>query len=172
MRALALCAVVLLAVPAAAEEKPEWKRFSPKDGKCSVEMPGKPVEAPVQELKVGDGTSKLHLFILETNGGKTGYGLGVADFTAANDEVSAKALQTAQQGTATALKGKVVSERTMKLGKYPGREFTLDLPDGNQYRGRLFMVEGRLYQVITLGSKDFVNSTDARAFLYSFELTE
>ena len=57
MRALALCAVVLLTVPAAAEEKPEWKRFSPKDGKCSVEMPGKPVAQPVQELKVGDRVS-------------------------------------------------------------------------------------------------------------------
>jgi hypothetical protein len=172
MRVLALCAVVLLAVPAAGDDKPEWKRFSPKDGKCSVEMPGKPVAQPVQELKVGDGTSKLHLFILETNGGKTGYGLGFADFPAATDEVAAKALETAQAGTATALKGKVASERTMKLGKYPGREFTLDLPDGNQYRGRLFMVEGRLYQVIALGPKEFITGTDARAFLYSFELTE
>jgi hypothetical protein len=81
-------------------------------------------------------------------------------------------LEGAQDGVERSLKGKVVESRELKLGSYLGREFTLTLEAGNQYRARIYMVEGRLYQVILLGSKEYVNSLAAKAFLYSFELTD
>lgn len=174
MRLLALCVLVFVAVPAFAEDKPEWIRFSPKNAKCSVEMPSKPTTQPVQEINQNGFEIKLHMFILELDGGKTGYALGHSDLPAnpETEEATKNVLKGAQDGTTKAIKGTVVSERDITLGKYLGREFTLDLAGGNQYRGRLFVIEGRLYQVLVVGSKEFVNGLEAKAFLYSFELTE
>ncbi|MCI0700756.1 MAG: hypothetical protein L0241_06720 [Planctomycetia bacterium] len=173
MRLLALCALVFLTTSATAEDKPEWKAFKPKGGRCSIEAPGKLVTQPVQEFKQGDVKIKLHMFILESDDGKTAYGLGYADFPVNPDaDLADKVLRGAQDGAMKGVKGKLVTSRDLKLGKYPGREFTLTLPDKNQYRSRIYLVEGRLYQVIVVGSKDFVASLEARTFLYSFELTE
>jgi hypothetical protein len=174
MRSLALCVLVFVAAPAAAEDKPEWIRFTPKNAKCSVEMPSKPATQPVQEINQNGVKLKFHMFILELDGGKTGYALGFSELPANpdTDEVTKKVLKGAQDGTTKAIKGEIVSERQITLGKYLGREFTLDLPSGTQYRARLFVIEGHLYQVIAVGSKEFINGFEARTFLYSFELTE
>lgn len=175
MRPLAVCLLLLVpAALAADDDKPEWKRFRPKNGRCAVEMPGKPTAQPPQDISQGGFKSKLYMFLLEAPDGKTAYGLGYSDFPADTlpDEKLKEVLEAAQKGTEKGLKAEVVTDRELRLGKYPGREFTLELPGGNYYRARLFIVEGRLYQVIALGPKKFIDGPDAKVFLYSFELTE
>lgn len=84
-------------------------------------------------------------------------------------------LNQAKDDLILAARGTETSDNSTTLaGKYPGREFTATFrgPQPGMLRARIYLVGKRLYQVMVLGTEEYVNSPTANAFLESFMVTE
>ncbi len=78
-------------------------------------------------------------------------------------------------GTITSTKGTLASQKDIRLGSAQGREFDFSLPAGAgtppQARSRAFVANGRIYQLLLMGSKDRIGGPAGTAFFDSFALT-
>jgi hypothetical protein len=72
------------------------------------------------------------------------------------------------------LKGKALARKEITLaGEHPGRELVAATADGSKFiRDRMYLVEGRLYQVVASGPKWWVQSRTAERVFDSFELLD
>src|SRR5262249_50324596 len=157
-----------------ARDDEDWKEFSPKNGKFTVKMPGKPKALPAQDISFPGGKSKLYMWILEVDGGKGAYMVAYNDFPAelVSDDVIDAALDGARDGAVKNVKGgKLLSSKKIKLQKkYPGRDFTFEVGGIGQARARIYLVEGRLYQTAVFGTEELVTDPDTKTFLDSFKV--
>jgi len=65
----------------------------------------------------------------------------------------------------------LVTEETIKLEEYQGRDLLVEGPDGKTFlRARLYLVKERLYMIMMQGSKVQVTSDRAKKFMDSFKL--
>lgn len=163
-RLLALPLVLVLTVPALAEDKP-WKEFTSKEAGFTVLFPGKP-KLSKQEVA---GTTVLQ-YSVETDGAS--YAVAYAELPAKAPEIK-KVLDGARDGAVRNTKGKLVSESEITLGKdkHPGREILVEVAENVFLRQRFFLVDGqKMPQVIVAGKKEVVSSKDADRFLDSFKL--
>jgi len=175
MRFLSILVLALAGV-AWAEDKPkEWQLFSPEGGKFQVTVPGKPRELQ-QQITLPDGKATVYMFAVEPDP-NSAYLSSYVDLS--SDPLPAdrlkQALDGCQDGNAKSLKGTVQSQKEITIGKakHPGREIVIVVPEKKQvYRARVYMVGGRLYQVVALGSKEFAESKDTDKFLGSFKLID
>jgi hypothetical protein len=168
--ALALAAVVIVAVSALADE-PKWKEFVSKPGRFKVLMPDTPEQDSGEtESDYGKGTLHMHT----AQAGKALFGAHYTDFPAAIRKLPLKQVyDSSRDGAVANLKGKLLSEKDVKLGKYPGREIRIEVKGGARlFRARVFLVDRRLYQVVVFGTKETATSKDADRFLSSFRLVE
>jgi hypothetical protein len=63
------------------------------------------------------------------------------------------------------------SKKITLAGKYPGMEVDATVPKANgSARSRVYMVKGRLYQMLVLGENSFVDSADTGKFLDSLQI--
>jgi hypothetical protein len=81
-------------------------------------------------------------------------------------------LDNGRDGAINSTGGELVEETKITLGEFPGRDFTYKITalNGN-IRQRAYVVEQRLYQLVTTGTGNAVNSADAEKFFNSFKLT-
>ena len=145
-----------------------FREFAPPGGKFRVEMPGFPREE-TREVKTG----KLKLYISDVNQGS--YSVQWIDLPSARDEDAAtqkRHLAQARDKGIENVSGKLIKDEEIKLdGKYPGSDFTADVPSVNgQMHCRLYLVDGRLYQLIVVGRKAFVEGSGPVRFFESFRL--
>jgi len=174
MRAIATCLLLVVPVALASARDNEWTEFKPKGGNLTVKMPGKPMAQKAQDIEYPGGKSKLYMFILQVDGGKGAYMVAYNDFPSEliTDEVAEAALDGAQKGAVTNVKGKLLKSSKITLQKkYPGRDFTFEVGGIGQARARVYLVEGRLYQTAVFGSEDLIKSADTKTFLDSFKVT-
>ena len=141
------------------------------DDKFKVQLPTAP-EASTQKMPAGPP-----LKVYKANGSAGVYLVATLEIPEATNEPDDK-LQTRldagrDQGVQNA-KGKLLQETRIRLApKYPGREILVELPATKEMlRGRLYLVEGRLYQLILVGSAEFINSPSAGKFLGSLNLSK
>src|SRR5262245_30818786 len=117
-RAVALLAPLLLALCAA--EPAEW---TAPDGSFKVKFPGTPKES---ELKTKNRPVKVY----SVEGGKFACKVQVTEMPElgnATDEKREKALDTARDALLKSLDGKLVSEKSIRLGdRHPGRELLIE----------------------------------------------
>jgi hypothetical protein len=84
-------------------------------------------------------------------------------------------LNSARDDLIRAAGGERVSSASITLaGKYPGCEFRARFrqPQPGAMRARLYLVGKRLYQVMAIGTEEFVSAPAATTFLNSFMVTE
>jgi hypothetical protein len=168
MRLTSSCLVLLASVilVRADEPKVEWKTYSPKGAKAEVQFPGKGQE------KTGKGTTQVLVNALE---GKAVYMLMINDFP---NEIKLEAdlvkriFDNGRDAGVKQLKGKILSEKDIKLGKTPGRTFDMEVPGLGVYRTRLYVTPNKLYQVVVAGPKAFVDSATSKKVFESFKLTD
>lgn len=178
MRTLAAGLVLLVFAPAVvARDDDEWIDFAPKGGRFTLKMPAKPRTLPPQDIAFPGGKSKLHMFILEVDGGKAAYMAAYNDFpedlVTDDPDVLDAALDGARDGAVKNVKGRLLSSKAIKLDKkYPGREFTFEVSGLGQARARIYLVDGRMYQVVVFGSEELVKGPDAKTYLDSFKLVK
>ncbi len=146
----------------------EFKEFTSQEGKFKVQMPGTPKKQEQETFG-----AKLVTYSVEQRNGA--YAANFADMPIPAGESAEKLedrLDGAQAGALGNIKAKLIDSKKVTLeNKYPGREFNGELPDNKgMIRARVFLVNTRMYQIIVIGTKSFVNSADASKFLNSLTL--
>jgi hypothetical protein len=153
-------AAVLLLTAAGGSAQDAWKEFTWKEGKCSVLLPGKPM-APKGQAKTLQVSGKEGVYILlyEDN----------PAMAKAEPATIKQVFDAARDGLVKTLKGKLLSDKEVKAGKYPGRELQIETPMTGTYRTRLYQVGPRYYQLILVAPKEAATSKDADKFFGSFK---
>src|SRR5262249_34301152 len=149
----------------------KWEKFTPKGAKAEISFPGKATE----KSTAGGGN-----LVLSAMGGKAVYLMSYNDFPKEIDITDKaavkKILDNGRDGGLKSLKGKLLTEKdvTLEVGKnkYPGRAFDMESKAFGIYRTRIYLSKNKLYQVVVLGPKEFVDSEDAKKFLDSFKIAE
>jgi hypothetical protein len=75
-------------------------------------------------------------------------------------------------GAVAAVKGKLVSQKTIRQSGVEGREILIDIPGSQEARERLLWIGNRLYQIMYLGKAGTASTPDVDAFFNSFKATK
>jgi len=167
----AVLGVMVLGFLAAGCSK-EFKEFSP-DGKFKVMMPGTPTEnTQFASGAAGGPGAFVKMWVTEVSGGA--YMVSAADFPNTGGADVESLLDGGVNGAMANSGGTLGSQSKVTLaGKYPGRDFQGTIPSKDAaLHARMYIVNGRLYQLLVLGKKSFVDSPDTAKFLDSFKLVE
>ena len=175
MRLLAAC--LLLVVPAglaSGRDTDDWIDFSPKGGKFTIKVPTKPKEQ-TQDVDTAVGPITLHLFTVPA--GKDGaYLVAYADLPedALDPDNLDESFDGLEKGFIKGAKWKQLSSKKIKLQKkYPGREITFSVPQLKaKGKARFFVVQTRLYQIVAVGTEEFMEGEDIDFFFDSFRITK
>ena len=165
--------VVLLLL--GAEDKPAaLKEFTSAAAGFSVRVPGDMKET-VKNVPSQDGKGGVRRTYICAPDPKVIYLVlqrDRPDLAKASPEAMNKALEEGSKSAEKALKGKLLgAAKKITLGKHPGREFQIESKDG-LYRSRVFVVDGRMYEVTILAPKEVATSKAADEYLDSFKLVE
>jgi hypothetical protein len=156
--------------PVAPEVTREWQEFLSDTGGFGILMPGMPSEA-VLPAEI-DGLGNTHLFQLQIDGGVAVYGIAYTDILEVPNELSTAQIDYLLNYWRDGVVGKqtLVSERTIVLDGYRGREIEFQDSKGIVSKARGYLVEKRLYQLIVISASDFAFSEEDQLFLDSFRL--
>jgi len=165
----ALLAVVLVAVPCAADG---WEEFKPEGLGFSVAFPAKP-HAKEETIDLGEGTSAtVRTFqILAEN---AIYDVTVVDYpagTVASAGSEDQVLDNARNGAVANAPGPMLSEAKIEFAGRPAREITIDMSMGMVSRSRIFIVGDRLFNVAAIAARDKAKSENIEKYFASFKLT-
>ena len=152
----ALAAALLVAAGGTAQEG--WKEFTWKEGKCLLLLPGKPTEKK-DSLQVVDKQGVYMVYFADSPA------MAKADAATIKQE-----FDKARDALVESLKGKLLSEKEVKLDKHKGREVQIEAAMGNVCRTRLYQVGERYYQIILTAPRDVATSREADKFFGSFKV--
>ena len=167
---LLVVAVLLCAFTArtyAEGEKASMKPYKHAKGKLEIMMPGTPKEdSSVEQTAAGPITLWQASVILTSKA----YFVSYSDMPKATWKGDPKVmLEGARDGAAQRVKGKIVDDKEVKLGKYPGREFKV-VVDKMELTQRVYLVEHRLYQVNMGCLAGTCTDSEVQDYLNSFKV--
>jgi hypothetical protein len=176
MTARLLTAALVLPLLLGADNKPvsaQGVRFTSEAGRFEIRLPAKPSEG---SKTVPTAVGNVEAKIFQCQGPDWCCMVMYSDYPrdmVMNAEPEA-VLDGARNGAVANVQGaKLQSETRVKLGKYPGRDVLINVQSGRFFaRWRCYLVEERLYQIIVVGSEEFVRSQDTDRMLQSFKLTD
>ncbi|MEW6494141.1 MAG: hypothetical protein AB1589_16755 [Cyanobacteriota bacterium] len=148
-----------------------WKSFSSEEGGFTVLMPGSPTEDQ-RDINTKVGAVPINLFYV-ARPNEALYGVAYADLP---KDVSLNSLDINQllnsfaSGFAQGSGGRIVSQKTIRIGDFPGREIRLQYQQGEIGRGRIFLANKRLYQVVVITSKESSLTKSIEGFFKSFRI--
>jgi hypothetical protein len=163
---------VAIALVASAQEDEKWQLINVKDGACSIEFPGKPIDPG----KLGEDKKGGQQLILEVLDGKAVYMLQFNLFQNPIPIDQADAVKRifdgGQGGLTNALKGKILKSDDGKFGPYPIRDIEMEVPSLGIYKVRFVLSANRFYQVTAVGPEEFTSGKDVARFMKSFKITK
>lgn len=138
-------------------------RFSTHDGKGAVLFPDKPKESK-RTLRIGGSSVTLRLATYATVNGDI-FLFGYVDLPASSPDANA-ILQGVHEGLIR--DNPMIQQSKLAFGeeKLPGLEVTWSKDDKHMVC-RYILQKKRLYQIMVFGSRQFITSDTARAFLDS-----
>lgn len=149
------------------------KELTPKDAGFSVDMPGDAIETKQALGLPTGGKVEVKIFLVQLKA-DTNYIVSYCDLPAESLQglTPDARLDRARDDAVAASKGKLVSDKKVKLGTDPGRDVVIELPEDKGFvRDRIYLVKTRLYQLVVTGDKGLVMGADAEKYLDSFKLT-
>jgi hypothetical protein len=165
--------VVLASTLTATAARADSRTFSPKDGGFEIKVPAEPRQS-TKSFDTLLGKATLKLFSGKINdmvfytAGYTEFPKGLTGLGSTKD-----LLDGGVAGSAKGVNGKVISQKTIKLGNVEGREAVIEALNGKlEIRVRVFVVKDRMYQVMTATAKANGGATEITDFLDSFKLTD
>jgi hypothetical protein len=164
-----LLLVLSLGSRAVGQEK--LQEFASREGRFRVQMAANPVSMNTKS-KTPFGTVDMTVVVSNAKDFTAHYMVGYGDLplaVAPGDQDLV--LLGGQNALVAAVKGRLVNERKLRLGDFPGRECTIALPQGNHGRFRTYLVRDRLYVLSVVGTPAAVAGREAEQFLSSFEVT-
>ena len=168
--------VVALVATGQASELPEgWHHYVSVDKKFTVGFPSKPSEQKKQQ-RLGQGeTTVYQVGVPRKRPTEAGYVLNYYDLDKPkNGEEAIKAyLEGIEKGAISSSKGKPISSESVALKDFPGRDFSFEASNALFMRTRVFLVARRVISMSYMaGTKDSLQSKDAKAFFDSLKLSE
>lgn len=165
-RASLLVVIILLTLTGCGGSEPQ--ALTNAAGKYKLLMPG----SPKSQTEAAAGMT-MHIQSYEERDGAFMVMYVDAPIPANESEAQIQArLDGSRNGALANVKGKLISESQIKLAdKYHGREFRGEItkPQGVIVT-RIYLVGGRLYQVMALGNPSWVDRDVIKKCLGSFEL--
>jgi len=157
--------------PAVTQSTVQWQPFTSDKGGFTVTMPGKPTEQK-QTLNTAAGNIDTYLFSTALNNGAN-YTVSYLDLPKGAEALPESVLLEAiAGGIAGDDRGKLLSERVIKLDNYNGRELKVQSQAKSIVLHRAFVVKGRIYQIaveVPAASEERL-AGDMERFLNSFKL--
>ena len=153
-RFLSTLAAVFLLSLAAGCGKREFTVLAPVGSGFKIEMPG---VAKEQDRNLGVTQAKI--FSVEER--QAAFMASYCDLPVSYGEPEARVqsrLNGSRDGAILGVHGTFESDLRIQLAEgYPGREFFANVPEKNvKMRSRIFLVDGRLYQIVVFGSEGTV----------------
>jgi hypothetical protein len=163
-----------------------WKPFSSKEGRFSVLMPGTPSESQM----IGDPVTGDIVYLFTVTREEAEYMVWYVDFEPPTRRVDDDGQSsnfpdmlpnTPEKMTDVLVKAgtdcyyspsicRLISEQSIRLGSFPGREIGLRLPGGLIFRRRLYLVNRRVYILSVRTTKERLLSKTIEGFMNSFKL--
>ena len=148
--------------------------FTSDEGGFTLLLPDQPKEQR-QPISTAAGSVDTIMYITEV--GNTAFGAGYSDFPESASNADPQAvLAGARDGAAKNVNGTVVDEKSIELAGHPGVEIAVEIPEGAavpggaMYRGRIYLVNNRLYQVIYVALKADEDQAEYQRLFDSFQL--
>lgn len=159
--------LTLILISAQPDALAGWKTVSPKGAGFQIAMPGEP---ETSKRKIGTKAGYFDVFMWVAQGkNDTAFVASYCDFPDAELKKNPieKRLDQARDGAVKSARGKLKSEKAIRLANHPGRDLVIEKDGKVIVRTRIYAVGGRLFQVMTLGP---VAPKEAEGFLNSFRL--
>ncbi|MBE9130235.1 MULTISPECIES: hypothetical protein [unclassified Coleofasciculus] len=148
-----------------------WKPFSYTEGGFRILLPGTPDEQR-RTIDTPRGGIPMRIFSV-LRGNEALYGVAYADLPA-NGVPNSRNVNEFLRGEAASFAegfgGRLLSQRTISLGGFPGREFRVQLSDGRIGIGKSYIVNERFYQVFVLTGQERNLTKTIEGFFKSFQL--
>ncbi|MEA5516247.1 hypothetical protein [Nodularia sp. UHCC 0506] len=135
--------------------QPQWKIFTAPDKRFSVLMPGKP-ERNIETQKTYMGEINLEIFVVEPPQQEVAYLVVYNDFPYNYGQMATpqKILNNARDMALKTTQSNLISQRNIRSSNgHPGKEIEYVNAGGKITRNRMFVADGRLYQVMAIASK-------------------
>ena len=157
-----------------------WQTFAPEGAGFSVSLPGPPEEPTRAGRESGQSAAQFRSYRLASGGlkyelGRTGQ---MPEQLLSRPDYVEKFFRGAAQGITAALAQenrqlgfKLVSEETVSLDGYEGREYEF-AAEGHRAVARLFLVDGAIFALSVIGPKSEMTPENVDRFLNSFALTQ
>lgn len=148
-----------------------WKPFSSPEGGFRVLMPGTPIPGK-DNVNTQSGSIPINFFVA-VRPEEAFYVVAYADFprTVSLNSREVQELLPKIDPTAAQREGvRVVNQRNIRLGNYPGRELKLQDREGFTLRWRAYLVNKRLYQIGVVTNKEASLTKSIDGFFNSFQL--
>jgi hypothetical protein len=150
------------------------KRFSSAAGGFEISLPGEPKEE-VRTTKTANGEIKIFNLQLEREDGV--YMVAYSNHPESQERtVGADAmLEAGVKGMLQATESTLLTKKSITQDGFPGREITYTMKgpgpnDKAHGRAKFVLVNGRMYQVVIVGSETMAKSATADAVFASFKL--
>jgi hypothetical protein len=154
--------VLPLALALGSDDPTKWQDYESKEGKFRCQMPGKVKTESRSQLGI-----TLHAHAVDMK--NSAYMIGYADLPGAVNAFDYTACVNAMVNT---WRGKVLYQKNVKVEGSDGVEFEAKItsPADGWAAGRVFVKDGRMYQLLILGAKIRAESKDVQQFWNSFKL--
>lgn len=144
-----------------------WQKVTSADGKYTVEMPGN----PKKESKTETANGVTMTFNNQT------VDLKDRAFLVSHSDIPAGGEFNINEGLKSLLgrlNGKVVSETNVTVGGQPGKQAVVEVttPAKGVCVLQMMVANGKVYQLMAIGSTVKADSEEVQRFLKSFELTK
>jgi hypothetical protein len=155
------CLVVSLSHAASA------RQFRSVEGRFTVIVPSN----PVRQVVPGDGYSQIQYVSEMPNGAVVVSFQDNEELVHVSDAKRDQALRAGRDALANTFGGRVIADKVLRFqNRYPSRYYVAEVPAMHGFaRAQLFLVSGRLYQIMVVGTKEFVFSRSADMVFESFK---
>ena len=158
-----------------------WYVLNLKAYGCKLEFPGEPTQKK-QKINSTIGKLKMDMYIYEpaaqAKDENMVYLFNYTEYPSSQvNSGDTEALDTffdnAIKGAVNTVSGKLLSEKDIAIGKYPGREAKIDYKEGVAIITiRLYLVENKLYMLETIAETQKDPNASITKFMNSFALIE
>ena len=147
--------------------EPGWVAFSSATGKFTAMMPSKPEET-INKTPTGEETHTFSLTLALSN--IRAISVGYVEQPAAVQGNSDRVLNAAKDQAVKGLDGRLLREKPVTLGSFPGKEIEFALPKGNVVVQRIFLAHNRQYTAMVITSASKTTSPEVDRFFNSFKI--
>ncbi|MBH8575718.1 hypothetical protein I8752_22475 [Nostocaceae cyanobacterium CENA369] len=135
--------------------QPKWKLFTAPDGRFTILLPGTP-NRNTQAQKTYMGEINLETFIVQPLKQEVAYIVAYNDFPYSYGEITnpQAILNNARDMALKTTKSNLIHQRSIRSSNgHPGKEIEYINAGGKITKSRMYVAEGRLYQVMAITTK-------------------